>query len=227
MRHLLFLHGAMGAQSEFNSLMEKLGKEYQCHSLDFYGHGQSSFGAQFGIDVFAEQTMEYIRQYDIKGCDVFGYSMGGYVALFLEQANPGTFRSIMTLGTKLQWTQEGSEKEASRLNPEVMEEKVPEYVDSLKKLHGDKWKELCIQTANMMRYLGNMPLVTLETLADIRIPVRLGIGDLDRMVTLDETVAAFRVLRKGSFLVMPTTPHPLAQVNKDRLAYKIEKFLET
>lgn len=227
MKHLLFLHGALGAQSEFDSLKEKLSNDYHCHSLDFYGHGESSFGEQFSIDAFAQQTLEYIRQYDLEGCDVFGYSMGGYVALFLEQSHPGTFRTIMTLGTKLNWTLEASEKEASRLDPEIIEAKVPEFAETLKKMHGEKWKTLCEKTADLMRYLGNMPLVTEDSLSHIHIPVRLALGDMDKMVTIEETISAFRVLKKGSFLVMPTTPHPLPQVNKDRLAYKIEKFLET
>jgi len=227
MKHILFLHGALGAQSQFDSLKEKLSSSYHCHSLDFFGHGQSSFSDQFGIDAFANQVTDYVRQYELEGCHVFGYSMGGYVALFAEHAEPGLFSSIMTLGTKFNWTPESSKREASLLDPAKIEEKVPDYADSLKKMHGDKWIELCEKTAEMMRYLGDMPLLTSLTLSEIKLPVRLCIGDSDKMVTLEETMLSFRQLAQGSFLVMPTTPHPIEQVNMDRLAYKIEKFVES
>ncbi len=224
MKDLLFLHGAMGAQSQFDVLKERLENDFQIHSLDFYGHGRSSFSDNFGIEAFARQTQEYLEQYQLKKCGVFGYSMGGYVALFLEYSKPGTFSRIMTLGTKFNWTPETSRREAEMLNPETILEKVPAYAEQLQHMHGDKWKELCGKTAQMMRYLGDLPLITAETLSKIHIPVRVGLGDQDKMVGLEETVQAFRNLQKGSFLVMPTTPHPIEKVNVDRLAYKIEKF---
>ena len=227
MKHILFLHGALGAQSQFDSLKEKLGVSYHCHSLDFFGHGHSSFSEQFGIDAFANQVTDYVHQYELEGCHVFGYSMGGYVALFAEHAQPGLFSSIMTLGTKFNWTPESSKREASFLDPIKIQEKVPAYAESLKTMHGDQWVELCEKTTAMMRYLGDMPLLNNVTLSEIKLPVRLAIGDSDKMVTLDETTSAFRQFDKGSFLVMPTTPHPIEQVNMDRLAYKIEKFVES
>lgn len=227
MKQLLLLHGALGAQSQFDELKNKLGTVYECHSLDFYGHGSSSFSDSYGIEAFAAQVLKYIDQFQLKGCDVFGYSMGGYVAIFTEYGHPGTFGKIMTLGTKFNWTPESSEREVAFLNPEKMKEKAPKYVESLIKLHGDKWTQLCEKTAEMMRYLGALPLITDLTLAAIRIPVRVGIGDDDKMVTVEETMKAFRSLQQGSFLVMPTTPHPLDQVNMDRLAYKIERYLES
>lgn len=227
MKHILFLHGALGAQSQFDTLKEKLSGSYHCHSLDFFGHGQASFSDQFGIDAFANQVIEYVHQYELEGCHVFGYSMGGYVALFAEHAEPGLFGSIMTLGTKFNWNPESSKREAAFLDPAKIQEKVPAYADALQKLHGDKWVQLCEKTAEMMRYLGDMPLLTNLTLSEIKLPVRLGIGDSDKMVSLEETMQAFRQLSQGSFLVMPTTPHPIEQVNMDRLAYKIEKFVES
>lgn len=227
MKQLLFLHGALGAQSQFDVIKEKLEGVYQCHSIDFYGHGHSSFSKAFDIDAFAAQVLDYIEQFDLKGCDVFGYSMGGYVALFLEYGHPGTFGKIMTLGTKFNWTPESSEKEAAFINPDNLREKAPKYVEQLEKLHGDKWPLLCEKTATMIRYLGAMPLITDQTLGAIRAPVRVCIGDGDKMVTVEETMRTFRNLQKGSFLVMPTTPHPIDQVNMDRLAYKIERYLES
>jgi len=115
----------MGAQSQFDKLTSKLAPEFNCHSLDFYGHGKSSFQDNFGIEAFARQVKEYMDQYNLKGCDVFGYSMGGYVALFLETTSPGSLGKIMTLGTKFEWAPEGSGKEAAMLDPEKIKEKVP------------------------------------------------------------------------------------------------------
>ncbi len=50
MKQLLLLHGALGAQSQFDELKKKLEMVYECHSLDFYGHGSSSFAESFGVE---------------------------------------------------------------------------------------------------------------------------------------------------------------------------------
>ncbi len=227
MKDVILLHGALGAQVQFDDLRKRLEPEYKCHSLDLPGHGSSSFAKQFGIEAFSRELENFIEQYQLKNPLIFGYSMGGYVALFLESTKPNTFSKIFTLGTKFQWTPEIAEKESGFLDPEKIREKVPDYAKRLEELHGDKWPQLCEETAKMMRYLGTMNLLNAESYGSIQIPVRVGIGDKDKMVTLEETTGVFRKLKKGSFLVMPSTPHPIEQVSPERLAYKLRKFFES
>jgi pimeloyl-ACP methyl ester carboxylesterase len=52
----------------------------------------------------------------------------------------------------------------------------------------------------------------------------VGVGDRDKMVTIEETLAAYRRLPNGRFIVLPDTPHPLEKVSPGRLAREIGDF---
>ena len=76
----------------------------------------------------------------------------------------------------------------------------------------------------MMLALGDQPLFTETTAATLNLPVRLGLGDSDKMVSLEETSKMFRALPTGSFSVLPGTPHPIGQVNPALLASELKHF---
>jgi len=84
-----------------------------------------------------------------------GYSMGGYVALYLALMQNNLIHNIVTLGTKFNWSKEAVDKETKLLNPEIMLEKIPAYAKTLETKHGSHWKELVIKTAGMMNDIGN------------------------------------------------------------------------
>jgi pimeloyl-ACP methyl ester carboxylesterase len=223
-QHLLILHGALGAASQFASLADLLSKKYEVHTMDFPGHGGKPFPeGSLKMPLLAEHLFDYVREFKLEGCSVFGYSMGGYAALWLESEEPSTFGKIMTLGTKLDWHPESSAREAALLDPEKMKEKIPGYVKQLQERHGDNWARLCTETAGMLKHLG-MHALTLEDFNAIDIPVRFTIGDRDQMVSAEETVRVFRELQKGSMQVFPETVHLFEKVNADMLVQAISDF---
>lgn len=141
MKSLILLHGALGSESLFQPLKNDLQKDYEIHSFNLGGHGKTPFDTRgFGIEVFAEELNSFIQSKQLVKPVIFGYSMGGYVALYLEAINPGSFDQIITLGTKFGWNPEASRKEASRLKPDIIEQKVPAFAQMLATRHGDQWK---------------------------------------------------------------------------------------
>jgi pimeloyl-ACP methyl ester carboxylesterase len=222
--NLILLHGALGSMNQFEPLMQELEADFNCHTFNFGGHGGSAFTTNFSIHGFVEELTDFVNLKNLHHAFVFGYSMGGYVALCAELLQPGTFEGIFTLGTKFKWTPESAQNEANYLVPAKMEEKVPDYANYLKQLHGDNWKELVEKTASMMLALGENPLINTHNIAEIEIPLRIGLGDRDKMVSLEETIEIFRSAKNASLMVMAKTPHPFEKVDITRLAYKIKTF---
>lgn len=214
----------MGSAQQLTKLADQLQANYKLFPFTFSGHGGKAFQAEFSMQAFVDELLSFVKAESLHGAAVFGYSMGGYVALSAEQQQPGTFSQIMTLGTKFNWTPEGAAKESAMLKPEIISEKVPAYAQALQAEHGDSWKELCTRTAEMMVKLGNTPLLDAERLAQLNIPVRIGLGDRDKMVTLDESVSAYRALQHGSMTMLPATPHPLDRVDSAYLANELKAF---
>lgn len=92
---------SIGAEDQFERFKQDQSPEHQIYTFDFAGHGKSAPNPQFSIEFFADQLAEFCEGMD--HYHIFGYSMGGYVALFaaaLKRINP---LSIITLGTKFDW----------------------------------------------------------------------------------------------------------------------------
>lgn len=222
-KQLLILHGALGAKSQFKELIKSLSETYDVYSLDFDGHGQNdSYAGNYSIAHFAEQTSATLRALGWEKPLVFGYSMGGYVALKLEALHPGTFEKIITLGTKFDWNPDSAHQEARMLDPEKMQEKIPAYVVYLKSLHGDNhWKSVVERTAEMMLEMGNHPPITTEILQSIEIPVTCLRGANDQMVNEAETLWAVNALQHAVYTEIPEWKHPIDRIPVGELAERL------
>ena len=219
MKNLILLHSALGCDSMFDDLKQKLKADFNVYTFNFSGHGGASVNKDgFGIEVFADELKKFIKKNKLKGANVFGYSMGGYVALYLSALKPDLLGYIVTLGTKLTWTAEGAEEETARLNPETIKEKVPQFAALLKERHGKKqWKEVVWQTAGMMLELGDEPLLTLEQLSVITNEVTILLGADDNMVRKEESESVANALPNGTFKEISGMPHALEQIDTTML----------
>src|SRR5690349_7993403 len=107
MNSLLILHGALGAAFQLDPIKSFVQNQYkEVHFLNFSGHGGAAFQSEFGIEQFAKDTLKYLDDNRLKEVDIFGYSMGGYVALWLAKQYPERVGKIITLGTKFDWSVE-------------------------------------------------------------------------------------------------------------------------
>ena len=153
---LILLHGALATKAQFASLKSLLDTDYEVHVLDFSGHGDNRTSSPFTMDQFVQDVLDYMSKNNINKANFFGYSMGGYVALNLALNHPERVNKIMTLGTKFNWTKDAAEKESRMLDPEKIEEKVPQFAKHLDLIHGaNNWKIVLRKTAEMMVGLGN------------------------------------------------------------------------
>ena len=225
MQQIILLHGAIGAKDQLLFLSEALQqKDFKPYMFSFSGHGQMPFVTNFGIEQFAKELEQFIEENRLQAAHVFGYSMGGFVALYLAAQNPNLIGRIATLATKFDWNPESSVKEAAMLNPETIEEKVPKFAAQLKERHGEDWIQLLNKTATMMQALGHAPLLSDAVLKSIECPVLLGLGDKDSMVSLEETRNVFAMLPNATMYMLPKTKHPIEGVNIPLLATILVDF---
>lgn len=224
MRKLLLLHGALGCAANFAQIKEMLSDVFQIHTLNFENHGGREVADTISIPGFAEEVLAYLNENNIDKISIFGYSMGGYVALYLAKEHPERIDKLFTLATKFNWTPDGAAKEAAMLDPIKISEKIPKYAAALEQLHGENWKDLMRKTAVMMIGLGNDPAFKDEDFQQINIPVLLSVGDKDAMVTMAETEKVHRLIPGSQLLVLPDTIHPIDRVNQQELAKEIKKF---
>lgn len=229
MTTLIILHGAIGSAAQFETLSTALHNNYTTHALNFYGHGGMADGERkFSIEGFAEQAAIFINEVNKKSgpVNIFGYSMGGYVAMYMAKHSAIQINKIMTLGTKFNWDETIAAKECKMLQPDIIEQKVPAFAQQLQQRHQpNSWKDVLDKTAEMLQQMGRKNPLQLQDYSSIQTPSLIMIGDRDKMVTREETIAVYEQLPNAQLAILPGTPHPVEQIDNDLLAYHIKRFI--
>jgi pimeloyl-ACP methyl ester carboxylesterase len=227
MQHLLLLHGAIGAKDQLRPLAEILKNKYIVHTLDFSGHGGRGFAeTPFSIELFANDVLEYLREKRIDHVSIFGYSMGGYVAMWLAKHHPGKITGVITLATKFYWDEAVAAKEVKMLDAGTIREKLPAFANQLQQRHApNDWQNVLDKTKELLLALGRNNTLQLPGYVSIETPCLLLLGDKDKMITREETEDVFKHLPRAQFEILPGTPHPIEQVDTALLAEWVEKFL--
>ena len=228
MEDLILLHGALGASTQLDALATALRPHFRVHQLDLEGHGNAAQrGRPFRMQHFAENVAELLDRLALQQSMLFGYSMGGYVALHLALEHPDRVSRVATLGTKFRWDSAYAAREVARLDPAVIRAKVPAFAATLETRHAGAggWEGVLTATAELLVHLGEHPLLTDTTLPTISAPARIIVGERDNTVSVDESSATADLLASGSLTVLANTPHPIEQVSVDVLAAVLVEFL--
>lgn len=227
MQKILFLHGALATKLQFTPLIHLLEPNYQCHAINFAGHGGEIVpptGLTF--DTFAKNILDFLDKNNIEKINLFGYSMGGYAALYFAKLYPNRVEKIITVNTKFNWDPITTAKETGMLDPDKMLEKIPGFANNLMVQHGlNIWKNLLKQTSDMMNQLAETVVMSKEDIAEIKIPVLLAVGDRDQTSSIGETREIYKLLTNAQFMVLPGTPHAFEKVNIYLIQQVIKQFI--
>lgn len=221
---LLLVHGALGSAAQLAPVAQAFTNTRAYRSvqtIELPGHGASPLapGQGFDMPTFAEALADEIRARDVQRPLVFGYSMGGYVALLLAAQRPGLLAGIVTLGTMLHWTPDVAAGAVRRLDPAVLRVKVPAFAALLEARHAQAggWEAVLGHTAALLNGLGASPPLTDAVLRTVPCPVHLLLGDRDDSVSLEDATRAATHLPHARASLLADTPHPIEQVPLEAL----------
>lgn len=228
MQPLLLLHGAIGASDQLVQIAEDLSDNYKVYTLDFSGHGGKPFPADsFSIQLFAKEVLAFLDKEGLEQVSIFGYSMGGYVAMYLAKHHPERVGKIVTLATKFHWDEATAAKETKMLDAAKIEEKLPAFATALHKRHApNDWKEVLAKTIEMLNSMGQDNTLKPEDYTSISQPCMILLGDRDKMITLEETLQVYKTLPNAQMGMLPNTHHPIEQVNVPYLLFYIRQFIQ-
>lgn len=225
MEKLILLHGAIGSAEQMIPLKEELSGSFDVYNFQFDGHGDRSMsGHAYTISNFVIQLDTFIQDLDDE-VHVFGYSMGGFIALISASRGNKFIKSITTLGTKMSWNKEIARNEIKNLNPEVIKEKVPKFFRALEERHGEYWVDVLSRTSDFMESLGSNNPLSQASMSTVNCPVQLLIGGRDQMVSVEETEEVAKWIGRAAFIVLDGVEHPIEKVDTSSLANLITDFV--
>ena len=225
---ILLLHGALGSKSHFDALKERLANSFDVHTMNFEGHGGEVSDNDFSIELFTDNVIAYLTANSIDKTNIFGYSMGGYVALNIALKYPAKVIKVVTLGTKFNWDVASAEKEVKMLNPTKVAEKVPQFAEVLNRMHAPHdWRLLMTKTADMMIDMAKGAKLFEDDFKKIKTPVVIGIGSLDNMVSLEESENISKLLPNATLVQLEGVRHPIDKVQTEGLVkYLSSNFVD-
>jgi 2-succinyl-6-hydroxy-2,4-cyclohexadiene-1-carboxylate synthase len=87
---LLLIHGFMGSSKDFCLAVSTLTKYFHCICIDLPGHGETPITDDHFVSI-AEQILEIAPD----NCYLFGYSLGGRLALYLALHYPDRWHKVI------------------------------------------------------------------------------------------------------------------------------------
>lgn len=221
MENLILIHGALGSSDEFNAITPILSERFNVILYEIPHHvKRSDSNTVLEIEELRSDLEEFISK--TGNSFIYGFSLGGYLALSLAQRGNKNIKGIITQGTKLDWTPEIAKKEISTLNVDFLKSKAKPFYDYLLDLHGAYLPQLLEKTAKFMLALGNSPVITEKSVQNIQCPVRMLRGGKDRMVSKSETEIICNAIRNSYYFEIPSFIHPIGFLNYKHVARAIE-----
>jgi pimeloyl-ACP methyl ester carboxylesterase len=217
MKQVVLIHGALGSQDEFRPIMPYLENRFDVHLYEIPGHGSRKQElARFDLQTITADLNEFLNE--IGKSYIFGFSLGGYLALHLASIKSENILGIVTLGTKFRWSPEIAQLEIQSLDFEFLKEKVPPFFEYLNNLHGNHLELLLPSTARFMSKLGENPAMNPTSVKHITIPIHITRGGKDKMVSLEESVEISSALFSSAYFEIPSFIHPIGYIKPKHLA---------
>jgi pimeloyl-ACP methyl ester carboxylesterase len=234
---LVLLHGAfMTINTNWSALIPELSKNRKVIAVELQGHGRTAdIDRPFSFEYMADDVVALLQYLKIDSTDIFGYSLGGCVALQIAIRHPQIVRKLVIASAVYKfegWTPEtrailptltpalfeGSpmKKEYDSLAPDPKH--WPQMVDKLKKLVTTPYD------------------FTAEKIKSIKSPALIIVGDGDGVLP-EHAVEMFRLLGgkmmpefsappHTQLAMFPGTSHIFVMMHPDWLLSMIPPFLD-
>lgn len=234
---LVLLHGAFSAiGTSFGKLIPGLAKKRQVIAFELEAHGHTAdIDRPLSIEGMADDVAAALHELGVDQADVFGYSMGGSVALHFAIRHPERLRKLVLASVtyKLSGVHPGLMEGLGDMKPEMMYGS-PWHEEYMRIApHPENFDQFFAKKAEMDRQIKDIPE---EVFRSIKAPALIILGDSD-LVRPEHAVEMFRLLGGGIFgdtpaglpnsqlAILPGTSHVTVVDRADWLVSMVNNFL--
>ena len=211
---LVVLHGAAGATTlETEPLIRHLEPHFHILALDFAAHGASETyqDALLTVDFLADNVRGVLDFFGIDRTHVFGFSLGGFVALRFASMHPRRADRLAVHNTNVDWTDELAAAMNARFDAAMLTSRFPDVVRRLETFHTD-WQRLF---ERINRMIARLPAhrQTQHALHRIDHPVFVSAVDQDDVLPLGVPFSLQRALPQSTLAILPGNRHALRHLD--------------
>jgi pimeloyl-ACP methyl ester carboxylesterase len=229
------LHGAFCTINDLRSQMVPLSKHRRVIALEYQGHGRTAdIDRPLSYTQLADDAAAFLKQLNIPVADIFGYSLGGAIALHLAIRHPSLVRKLIIVSSSFSPSGFPPEVLAALHEFSAAQLAGSRFETEYKRLapHPERFENLVEKVSALNKTMKAIPE---EDLRDIKAPTFVLVGDSDYVTTEHAVemfklrgggvVADFVALPKSQLAIIPATSH-LGMMERPWVAEMIEEFLE-
>ncbi len=224
---MLLLHGVVGSAAGVRPLADALSARFDVRTPDLLGHGGRPMPDDYSVDAIVDDLLAWLDEQRLGRVRVFGYSIGGYVALRLAQRHPERVRSICTLATPATFAGPTVRYMRRLLNADRLDQLAPERVAEMTAIHApESWRRVAEADERLMLSLRDRPLLGASELGALKPPVLVMTAERELIGGVDEAQVFHRALPGAQLCILPGKAHPIGHVDLDRLVEAVVAFAD-
>lgn len=223
---ILFIHGAAGSTLlETAPLMKRLEPAFHTVGLDLGGHGSSTFPSSgpLRMETFVEDTVAALDAVDRTSAHIFGFSLGGAVALRLAQTYPECVDRLALFQTNARWPRDLSAQMKRRLELNRLRQRAPEQAERLESIH-DEPNRLLRELRDFVETLPVASEPMWRSLSDVTAPTLVSSVDRDPLFGTDVPQTLKEKLPNARLAILPGEHHSLLDAPLSLLAPLVRDF---
>jgi len=241
---IIFIHGFPFDHTLWNNVIDKLKDEYYCISYDIRGFGDSEFNAgQYTMESYTEDLENIISELKLNKPIICGFSMGGYIALRINEKLKGNYKALILANTttssdndeaKLKRAAAISSIDTQGLEPFIDKFLSVAFSESFIKKESLKIEEIKnkIMRFNPIGIKGALLAMisrtdTTQSLKEIDIPVLLISGENDKIISVDIMTQMANSIKNSTLVCLNNSGHMSMIERTDEFNSAIRKFLGT
>jgi len=224
---LVLLHGAFGVVEGWVGVLPTLTQTHQVILVELQGHGRTGdIDRPLSFGPMADDVAALLRQLKLEPADVFGYSMGGRVALALAIRHPDLVRKLAILGTTAGTPKDTYEPETYQqlmsITPETFN--FPQVKDPYTSVAPDpsQWPVLVSKIVQANIDSQGFPAQDLQS---IQSPTLIMQGDHEG-VRPEHAVEMYRNIPRAQLAIFPNGDHFLLFMSPEKVLAVLIPFLE-
>jgi pimeloyl-ACP methyl ester carboxylesterase len=219
---LVVLHGAFGWASAYPALAKKR----QLIAVELQGHGHTAdIDRPLSIEQMSDDVAALLKHLKIVRADVFGYSMGGNVALGLAIRHPDIVGRVAINGANFAAIEDAYEPETFKQFKNLPADFAPPPLKAPYDKAAPDPKQWPVLVAKIKKMGLDWKGFTREQLKSIKAPVLITLGDRDG-VRPEHAVEMFRLLPNAKLAVFPGGDHFLVFTSPDTVFAPVAAFLD-
>jgi pimeloyl-ACP methyl ester carboxylesterase len=225
---LVLLHGGLlTIEANFGAMIPTLAERHRVIAVELAGHGRTAdTDRPMSLDCLSGDVAALLEELGVASTDIYGFSLGGMVALDLVLRRPEMVRRLVIASVD---HRPGHEEVAAPDSPE-MARRMPTEADFAAMREGyarvapdpGHFDEFAAKTSGMVHSWDGW---TDDQLRSIAAPTLIVVGDTD-FVPLPHAVAMHDLIPQAQLAVLPDTTHMGVMHGPERVLPLLLRFLD-